>query len=154
MFIFLEESIPNTQSQKFDVVCWTDGGSRGNPGPSAIGVVIEDQNNKKKNRFHKFLGNNFTNNFAEYQALIVALKFLKKQYSGKRVLCIADSELMVKQLNGEYQVKNPEIKKLFQEAMQLKKNFGEVVFQHVRRNLNSEADALVNYALDQHSSNI
>jgi len=135
-----------------NVLIHTDGGSRGNPGVSGVGAVIEFEGRKEK--LSSFIGNDRTNNEAEYEALIFALK-KTKQLLGKnrskqaRLLCLSDSELMVKQLNHQYKLKEPRIQKYFIEIWNLMLDFGEVKFQHIEREKNSEADALANQAMDQ-----
>ena len=131
----------------------TDGGSRGNPGPSAIGVVIEREGGGLKKEYGEFLGQ-ATNNEAEYQAVIFALKKLKqlagKEEAGKaKVEIHVDSELLAKQINGEYKVSDEKIQKLFLELWNLKLDFGEVVIKHIFREDNKGADRMVNYALDK-----
>jgi ribonuclease HI len=124
----------------------TDGGSRGNPGPAAIGLVIRDQDGKIIEEFGKTIGNQ-TNNYAEYFALITALEKLKS-FGATQVECILDSELVVKQLKGEYKVKELTLQRMHQQVLVLSNNFDQVVFRHVRREQNKEADKLVNRALD------
>ncbi|MDP3730915.1 MAG: ribonuclease HI family protein [bacterium] len=131
----------------------TDGGSRGNPGPAAIGVVIEKSGGGSKHEYGEFLGH-ATNNEAEYKAVIFALKKVKqlagKAEAGQAVVEVhADSELLCKQLNGEYKVLDEKIQKLFLEIWNLRLDFGEVVFKHVPREENKEADRMVNVALDK-----
>jgi len=131
----------------------TDGGSRGNPGPAAIGVVIEKSGGGPKHEYGEFFGH-ATNNEAEYKAVIFALKKLK-QLAGKaevgqaRVEVHTDSELLCRQLNGEYKVMDEKIQKLFLEIWNLKLDFGEMIFKHVRREENKDADRMVNAALDK-----
>lgn len=138
--------------KKIDI--FTDGGSRGNPGPAAVGAVIDIDGEKK--RYGECIGH-ATNNEAEYAALIFALK-KTKQLVGKNntkkttLRCVSDSELMVKQLNGEYKLKDENIQKNFIEIWNLKLDFGEVSFEHTRRENNKEADAMVNEALDRENS--
>jgi len=130
------------------LVIYTDGGARGNPGPAAIGVFFPDL----KKEYGVQIGNT-TNNVAEYSALIFALKKArqllgKKQAKETDVEVRSDSELMVSQLNGEYKVKEDDLKPLFIEVWNLKQEFRSVVFRHVRREENKNADALVRRALD------
>lgn len=133
---------------------FTDGGSRGNPGPAAVGVVIRIDGETKK--YGEFIGK-ATNNEAEYAALIFALK-KTKQLVGKtntkttNLRCVSDSELMVKQLNGEYKLKDEKVKKNFIEIWNLKTDFREISFEHTKRENNKEADAMVNEALDLQNS--
>lgn len=128
----------------------TDGGSRGNPGPAAIGMVIDHGGKRKE--YACCIGK-ATNNEAEYSALVLALK-KAKQFVGRErakkinVKCFADSELMVKQLNHEYKLKNEAIKEFFIEIWNLSIDFGSVSFEHVRREHNKRADRLLNQALD------
>ena len=122
----------------------SDGGARGNPGPAGAGWVLKSDNNIIKEG-KEFLGTK-TNNQAEYTGLINALKDLKN-FDYSKVEIFLDSELIVKQIKGEYRVKNPELKVLFQEAISLlnDKNWS---ISHVRREYNKEADRLVNVAID------
>lgn len=133
----------------------TDGGSRGNPGPAAIGVVFSDESGRVLARFKEYIGE-ATNNIAEYRALILALE-KAKDFSAKggpasgwdEIECRLDSELVVKQLHGSYKVKDEKMKTLYDEVQKLI-FFKPIKFVHVRRELNKEADALVNSALDAH----
>lgn len=127
---------------------FTDGGARGNPGPAGAGVVLYDPQNKKEAELREFLGDH-TNNEAEYMGLILGLR-LSQQHGVKDLECFLDSELVVKQLNGEYRVKQPHLKELFDEVSLLKNSFDTVSFVHVPRSENKVADALVNLALDEH----
>ncbi len=138
------------------VEIYTDGGSRGNPGPAAIGVVIQVGNKKKK--YGECIGDK-TNNEAEYQALVFALKKAKQLIGKKKAkesqaVCYSDSELMVKQLNHQYKLKEKKIQKAFIKIWNLSLDYKRVEFKHVRRELNKEADALVNQALDIEGSKL
>ena len=124
---------------------FTDGGARGNPGPAAIGGVLFVAD-KKIASFSKFLGED-TNNKAEYMALLAGLQLAKK-HKVEEVTCFLDSELVVKQLNQEYKVKDKDLAKLFVKIWNLVQDFKKVTFAHVRREQNKQADALVNKALD------
>jgi len=133
-------------------IIYTDGGSRGNPGPSAIGVVIEGPEIGKK-EYGEYVGET-TNNIAEYQAMIFALKKLKQLIGSDRaaestVEVRADSELLVRQLSGEYKVKEENMQDLFMEVWNSRLDFKKVDFVHVVREQNKQADRLVNYALDK-----
>ncbi len=132
-----------------NIVIHTDGGARGNPGPAAIGVVIEGLSEDKE-IIGEYIGET-TNNVAEYRALILALAHLVK--SGKTIgsiRCFADSELMVKQLNGEYKVKDTNIRALFLELQGLKTALNiPISFHHIPRAQNAEADEMVNKILDE-----
>jgi ribonuclease HI len=126
-----------------------DGGSRGNPGPAAYGVVVRDPRGEIVARLKKYIGNN-TNNVAEYFGLIAALDYA--QNHGIRGLRVeSDSELMVKQMRGQYKVKSEELRPLFERAKKMSQTFESFRISHVYREQNKEADALVNQALDETS---
>jgi len=130
----------------------TDGGARGNPGPAAIGVVIEGPEMSKK-EYGEYIGHT-TNNVAEYSAVIFALKKLKLLIGSSKsaqatVAVHTDSELLVKQLNGEYKVKEPAMQDLFIQIWNMRLDFKKVTFQHIPREKNHGADRMVNYTLDQ-----
>ena len=126
-----------------------DGGSRGNPGPAAYGVVVRDPRGEIVARLKKYIGKN-TNNVAEYFGLIAALDYA--QNHGVRALRVeSDSELMVKQMRGQYKVKSEELKPLFERAKKMSQTFESFRINHVYREQNKEADALVNQALDETS---
>jgi len=128
-----------------NIITFTDGGARGNPGPAAIGVVIKD-NAQTIEAFGRYIGET-TNNQAEYQALIAALEKVR-DLGADEVWCNLDSELLVKQLNGEYKVKNRDLAPLFLKLHNLTLGFKKISFHHIPRARNSEADAEVNKALD------
>jgi len=133
------------------ITIYTDGGSRGNPGPSAIGVVIYKENQIIKT-YSEFIGE-ATNNETEYQAVVFALKktkllFGKKEVKKIKVEVLMDSELAVKQLNHEYKIKEEKLQMLFIQVWNLILDFKEVSFKHIPREKNKEADRLVNQALD------
>lgn len=126
----------------------TDGGARGNPGPAGIGVVILDETDKVLEEHAKYLGVT-TNNQAEYQAVLLGLR-RALELGATSVEVVADSELLVRQANGEYKVKNPEIAKRFLELKNLETQLhGRVRYRHVRREFNKHADKLSNKAMDQ-----
>ena len=131
------------------IFIYTDGGSRGNPGHSAIGILIIDSGKKIIYKHGEYIGE-ATNNIAEYTALIKALKNASENFHGE-VSCFSDSELMVKQLNGEYKVRNPGIKKLFPQVKKLEENFEKISYNHVKReNKNiTIVDGIVNKVLDE-----
>lgn len=129
-------------------VVFCDGGSRGNPGPSASGVVIKTTKDEKIVEFSKYLGEQ-TNNFAEYTAVILALDWLI-EHDYKEAEFFLDSELVVKQLNGQYKVKHPNLKPLF-DQIQSRLTKLSTTFAHVYRKDNTEADAQVNLCLDAHT---
>jgi ribonuclease HI len=124
---------------------YTDGGSRGNPGPAAIGYVIYNSNNVKVNSGTKYIGNT-TNNVAEYMALYYGIQQLK-QINCTKIDLFLDSELVVKQVQGKYKIKNDNLKKINDKIMIELKDI-EWTITHVRREYNKEADALVNQTLD------
>jgi ribonuclease HI len=124
----------------------TDGASRGNPGPAAVGVVIEDDKGTRLRTFHRFIGIR-TNNQAEYQALIDGLKAMA-EWNPDRLEIYLDSKLVVEQVNGTYRVKKPELQPLYTEVKHLLGGFGEVEIKHVERENNKGADKLANMALD------
>jgi ribonuclease HI len=126
-----------------------DGGSRGNPGPAAYGVVVRDPRGEILVRLKKYIGNN-TNNVAEYFGLIAVLDYA--QNHGIRALRVeSDSELLVKQMRGQYKVKSSELRPLFERAKKMSQGFESFLINHVYREQNREADALVNQALDETS---
>ncbi|MEK7123097.1 MAG: ribonuclease HI family protein [Patescibacteria group bacterium] len=128
-------------------VTYTDGGARGNPGPAALGAVIIEPNGTT-HRIKKYLGV-ATNNQAEYKALLAALQ-KTVELGARSVVCYLDSELVVKQMNREYRVKDPELGKIYIQIWNLAQQFQTISFHHVRREKNKDADALVNEALDEH----
>lgn len=128
------------------IIIFTDGGSRGNPGPAASGAVLFDEHKTEIAQASKYLGID-TNNQAEYTAIIIGLEKAKALGAKTIELCM-DSELATKQLKGEYRIKNPEIAKRFLEVKNLMTQFETVKIKHVRREFNKEADALVNKVLD------
>ena len=128
------------------VVIHTDGASRGNPGPAAIGVVIAEPSGRVLAEFGEALPNT-TNNVAEYTAVIRALE-RARALGARRVQCLMDSQLVVRQLNGQYRVKHPDMLPLYRRVLELIQEFDEVTFAHVPRELNAEADRLANQALD------
>jgi ribonuclease HI len=139
------------------VVIYTDGGSRGNPGPSAIGAVFCNEKEDIFKKYSEYLGE-ATNNEAEYKAVILALKKFKALFGKKiaetsEVQIKSDSELLVRQLNGEYKISEPKIGDLFLEVWNLKTEFKKIKFSLIRREKNKEADRLVNEALDAQASN-
>ncbi len=124
-----------------------DGGARGNPGPAAIGYVIKNEKGKVLHGEGKYIGET-TNNQAEYQAVVFALE-KAKELGGTELEFNLDSELVVKQLKGEYKVKNQELAQQFLKIYNLQHHFKKIVYKHLYREQNTEADALVNKALDE-----
>jgi len=124
-----------------------DGGSRGNPGPAGIGIVLRAKDGTPLITLGRFIGR-ATNNIAEYQALITALK-KAKELGAKKLLIRGDSELVIKQMKGEYRVRHPELKPLYEEAHQLLHQFKEAKLEHNLRDKNALADKLANLAMDK-----
>jgi ribonuclease HI len=126
-----------------------DGGSRGNPGPASYGVVIRDPRGQVIAKLKKYIGRT-TNNVAEYYGLIAALDYA--QQHGIRALHIqSDSELLVRQMRGQYKVKSPELRPLYERSSKMAQTFDSFKIDHVYREQNAEADALANEALDETS---
>lgn len=130
-----------------NLVAYTDGGSRGNPGPAGYGVVIQDEAGQKVAALSQFLGRQ-TNNFAEYQALIAALEFAVNN-GHKTLKVISDSELMVRQVKGIYKVNDAVLRDLHARAKQLIGQLDRFSIEHVLRGKNQEADRLANAAMDK-----
>ena len=131
------------------LILHTDGGARGNPGPAAIGVVIELEKDGETEVIAE-LGETIgiaTNNVAEYRAIIRGLEEAER-LGADTVTCLLDSLLVVEQLNGNYRVKSADMKPLYARVQELRQRFALVTFQHVSREQNQEADGLVNDALD------
>ena|SRR3989338_3778858 len=128
---------------------YTDGGARGNPGPAASGVVIKDSAGNTVAGYGEYLGKQ-TNNYAEYSALISGLK-KDKELGADEMECVLDSELVTKQMNRQYKVKEPTLQKLFIQAYNLAGAFKKVSYRHIRREGNKEADWWVNRTLDEYA---
>ncbi|MCD6114912.1 ribonuclease HI family protein [bacterium] len=131
-------------------IIYTDGASKGNPGPAAVGVIICDKNGKVLKEYSKEIGE-ATNNEAEYQAVILALKKIKLLYGKKRAKeseleVRSDSQLLVSQLNGKYKILDEKIQKLFIEVWNLQTEFKKVVFKLIPRGENKLADRAANRA--------
>lgn len=128
-----------------DLIIYVDGASSGNPGDAGIGVVIRSLQQKKEEKISKYIGKS-TNNFAEYTALIVGLeraRFLQ----AKKIQVRTDSELLTKQISGEYKVKSENLKKLNRLVLDLLTNFHAVDIKHIKREENKEADKLAKKAI-------
>src|SRR5271154_2268715 len=126
---------------------YCDGGSRGNPGPSGFGVYIQDENGKTLAELSEFLGKQ-TNNYAEYSGLLAALNFALEK-GQPRLRVVSDSELMVKQIKGQYRVNSPELRPLYDEAKCRIARLEQFRIEHVLRGKNKEADRLANEAMDR-----
>jgi probable phosphoglycerate mutase len=124
-----------------------DGGSRGNPGPSGYGAVIEDANGRVVAELSQFLGIR-TNNYAEYAGLLGVLKWAA-EHNVQRLRVISDSELMVKQMQGKYKVASPILRPLFEEARKLSRRIASFEIRHTLRGGNKQADQLANEAMDK-----
>jgi ribonuclease HI len=129
------------------ITAYCDGGSRGNPGPAGFGVHIEDAGGKTVAELSEYVGRK-TNNFAEYSGLLAALNFALEQGYG-RLKVVSDSELMVKQIRGQYRVQSPELRPLYEEAKQRIARLEWFDIQHVLREKNRHADRLANEAMDR-----
>lgn len=127
-------------------IMYSDGGSRGNPGEAGIGVYIEDENGEVLRELSQFIGIQ-TNNIAEYKALGRGLE-AALDMGITEISCLLDSELVVKQIKGEYKVKNEGIIPMYNMIMPLIKKFQRFEIQHIRREHNKRADALANKAMD------
>ncbi len=130
-----------------NLIIYTDGGARGNPGPAGIGAIAYDEQGREVFRLAKFLGL-ATNNQAEYQAVLAALQ-KAKQIGAQNLQIFMDSELVVKQLNREYKVKNKDLAPLFVKIYNLTFSFKNVKFSHIPREQNKQADKLANQAMDR-----
>lgn len=131
------------------ILVFTDGGARGNPGPAGAGVVIV-QSGTKVAEVKKYLGERQTNNWAEYEAVVLALQKLKELgLEGETIEFKLDSLLVVEQLNGKWKVKEPTLKPQVARVRELLKDFNNYSFTHIPREENAEADALVNEVLDE-----
>jgi len=140
------EHVINAVTPQAELVIHTDGGSRGNPGPSATGVVITTPDGRHIESFGRYMGIT-TNNQAEYSAVLEGIKAAQK-YEPQKLRFFLDSELVVKQLNGIYKIKHSELRVLFNEIKTLIQDL-DVTFTHVRREYNQGADIEVNKALDE-----
>jgi ribonuclease HI len=134
-----------SSSEAFTAHC--DGGSRGNPGPSGYGAVIEDATGRVVAELSEYLGIQ-TNNFAEYSGLLGVLKW-GVEHNVKHLRVVSDSELMVKQMQGKYKVASPVLRPLFEEARKLSRRLESFEMRHTLRGGNKEADRLANEAMDK-----
>jgi ribonuclease HI len=144
--------------QQEKIIVHTDGGSRGNPGPAAIGVVIQDSRGNPMKTYGKTVGVR-TNNEAEYEAVVFALLKVKALVGGVRAKKVfldvfMDSELVKRQLSGEYKIEQERLFPLFIKIWNLRIDFGSVLFNHIPREKNKEADRLVNEALDKEQKSL
>lgn len=138
--------MPKPAADTKPIIAHIDGGSRGNPGPAAYAVVVSTQNGSQLASFSSYLGH-ATNNVAEYQGLLAALDYAL-DHNYRRLKIITDSELLARQIDGKYQVKNPNLQVLHERAQKLIAQFQAFRIKHVRREHNREADRLANEAMD------
>ena len=142
----LREEKPGTHSGEA-ITAHVDGGARGNPGPAGFGAYVTDAQGKTLAELSEYLGHK-TNNFAEYSGLLAALEFAVKN-GHKRLQVVSDSELMVKQMNGVYKVRSPELKELYDRARTMTRKLEYFKISHVLRAKNKDADRLANEAMDR-----
>lgn len=133
-------------------IIYIDGASRGNPGEAAFGIHVTDSSGAERKALYGYLGR-ASNNVAEYQALIHALQWALRQ-GARRVSVFSDSELVVRQIEGRYKVKHPDMIPLHRQAVSLLHRFEKAAVGHVRREQNREADRLANQALDEKASKL
>ncbi len=126
---------------------YSDGAARGNPGPSGAGAVLVDSSGNVVDRLGKYLGIQ-TNNYAEYMGLLLGLK-RARELGIREVEVFADSELMIRQLGGRYQVRSPSLRPLYEQALRLLNDFSRVKLVHVPRKMNAAADEMSNRAIDE-----
>ncbi len=141
----VEEPVSRGATPRLQV--YSDGAARGNPGPSGAGAVLIEPGGQVVAKVGKFLGHQ-TNNYAEYMGLLLGLK-QARALGAKEIEVFADSELLIRQLGGRYQVKSPSLRPLYEEAVELLKAFSRVKLVHVPREMNSAADEMSNRAIDE-----
>ncbi len=140
-------SLPPSGARPRRVTVYSDGAARGNPGPAGAGVRIEDARGKRVSEAARYLGE-ATNNVAEYRALILGLE-LARELGASEVELRADSELVIRQMTGEYRVRNVRLQELHRQAQALEQAFRSVGYVHIRREQNRAADRLANLAIDR-----
>jgi ribonuclease HI len=145
--LFSDPENPETTPHSGWFTAHCDGGSRGNPGPSGYGAVIENPEGRVVARLSEFLGIQ-TNNYAEYSGLLAVLKWAVEN-SAKHLRVVSDSELMVKQMQGKYKVASPILRPLFEEARKLSRQLPRFEITHTLRGGNKDADRLANEAMDR-----
>jgi ribonuclease HI len=128
------------------LIAHIDGGARGNPGPAGYGALLEDETGKTVAELSEFLGIR-TNNFAEYSGLLAAIAYAVA-HQQKALLAVSDSELLVKQMKGQYKVRAPELQTLHKRAQEMLRKLDWFEIRHVRREQNRDADRLANAAMD------
>ena len=144
--LFASASESTSSLSQDSIVAHIDGGSRGNPGPSGYGVAINDAAGRRVAELSDYLGVQ-TNNFAEYSGLLAALEYAVK-HGHKALKVVSDSELLVKQMRGEYKVRNETLQQMAHEARGLIRKLESFQIRHVLREQNREADGLANQAMD------
>ena len=144
--LFLRDTSRKTTSAGW-AIAYTDGGSRGNPGPSGYGVVIQGDDGVVLAELSEFIGMR-TNNVAEYSGMLAALEYALA-HGHPRLRIVSDSELMVKQMRGQYRVQSPELKPLYEEAKRRAAQLEAFQIEHVLRGKNKKADELANLAMDR-----
>ena len=145
--LFPPEPVAASKKPERMLIAHVDGGARGNPGPAGFGVVLEDERGQKVDALSGFLGHQ-TNNVAEYSGLLAALDYAQK-HGYKALKVVADSELLVKQIRGEYKVKAPNLQDLYSKARVMIRGLEWFRIEHTLRGGNKEADALANEAMDR-----
>lgn len=138
---------PTSSGDALRMRVYSDGAARGNPGPAGAGAVLVEPNGQVVDRIGKYLGIQ-TNNFAEYTGLLLGLR-RARELGAQEVEVYADSELMIRQLGGRYQVKSTSLRPLYEEALELLNGFSRVKLVHVPREMNSAADEMSNRAIDE-----
>ena len=128
---------------------YIDGASRGNPGPSGIGVVVLDEEDRLLLEHYEFLGSSYTNNQAEYVALVRALEICSTIFPKGVIHVFSDSELLVRQLTGCYKVRSRNLRELFRSVKRKEKSFSRIYYHYISRELNKRADELANRAIDE-----
>ena len=139
---------PSLLPQGTDWIAYTDGGSRGNPGPAGYGVVIQDSGGRTLDTLSQSIGET-TNNVAEYQALLAALQYVL-DHNGGRLKIYCDSELIVRQMQGRYRVRSADLLPLYERAREMVRRLDRFGIEHIPRERNAEADRLANEAMDHH----
>jgi probable phosphoglycerate mutase len=145
--LFSDPALSAADAPGEDFTAHCDGGSRGNPGPSGYGAVVEDAHGHVVAQLSQFLGLQ-TNNYAEYSGLLAVLQWAIEHHA-RRLCVISDSELMVKQMQGKYAVKSPVLRPLYEEARKLSRRVQSFEMRHTLRGGNKEADRLANEAMDK-----
>lgn len=143
---FFEEARRPSSGGDFTITVNIDGGARGNPGPAAYGVVVRNAKGEILEELGEYLGIQ-TNNVAEYSGLLAALEYAERQKIGS-IKILSDSELLVRQMRGQYKVKNSALKQLFDRAQAMVRRLQKFSIEHVLREANKDADRLVNQVLD------